>query len=238
MKLYDEVITQILSLCPEGKSLPTTPTDWQDLGKDNLILRSEMAYELGGSTDKTFALGATAVTDQKELVQGDEILLIGPDLGQIREDTHYARIALVRVREGAFGQGNALYNAVKKVEFVRYHVNPEGFMTRVSLMNGREGARVSRSAIKKGICFQKVGSLMLREYHKNPDIEAVKLIFVTDPNFPYGDLRQLARTTENITKAIDHILKTGMTDCKTCSLQKVCDEVEGMKQLHFGLTKW
>lgn len=237
MKLYDEVIAQILELCPEGLALPITEPDWPDLGKDNLILRSEMAYELGGSTEKTVALGATAVTDREELVQSDEILLIGQDLPDIHADTHYARIALVRVREGAFGQGNALYNAVKKVEFVRYHVNPEGFMTRVSLMNGRESARVSRSAIQKGISFQKVGSLMLREYHKNPDIAAVKLIFVTDSRFPYGNLRQLVRSTETITKAIDHILKTGMTDCKTCSLQKVCDEVEGMKQLHFGLTK-
>lgn len=174
--------------------------------------------------------------DWEDLVGEDEILLLGPDLPEIHADTHYARIALARVREGAFGQGNALYNAVKKVEFVRYHVNPVGFMTRVSLMNGRESARVSKDGIRKGISFEKVGGLMLREYHKNADIAAVKLLFITDPAFPFGELRQLIRSAESSTKAIDHILKTGMTDCKTCSLQKVCDEVEGMKQLHFGLT--
>lgn len=26
-----------------------------------------------------------------------------------------------------------------------------------------------------------------------------------------------------------------MTDCGSCSLQKICEEVEGMKELHFGL---
>lgn len=238
MKLYDEVITRILELTgTTGRKLPTGDPAWQDLGKENLILRQEMAYELGGSTDKTFALGATAVTDRKDLVGQDEILLIGQDLPDIHADTHYARIALVLVNEAAFGQGNALYNAVKKVEYVRYHVNPEGFMTRVSLMNGRESARVSRAGLQKGLNFRKVGNLMLREYHKNPDILAVKLIFITDPAFAFRELKELVRSAQGITKAIDHVLKSGMTDCKSCSLQKVCEEVEGIKQLHFGMTQ-
>ena len=29
-------------------------------------------------------------------------------------------------------------------------------------------------------------------------------------------------------------MTAAMTDCNICSLKKVCDEVEGIRQLHFG----
>ena len=39
---------------------------------------------------------------------------------------------------------------------------------------------------------------------------------------------------QEITRAIDHAMTAAMTDCNVCSLKKVCDEVEGIRQLHFG----
>ena len=235
MKLYDEVITAINALCRPfpAATLPAAP--WQEAGRENLVFRQDMAYELGGSGQGFFALGATAVTEEPSLVPGDELLCIGPDLSGIQKDTHYARIALVRVKTGTMAEGNALYDAVKKLEFVRYHVSPQGFMIRVSRINGRESARVSRDALNRGLSFSHVGTMMLRQFHKNPSIEAVRLIFITDPGFPFRELQALTRQTDSITKALDHILKTGMTDCGTCKLQPICDEVEGMKELHFGL---
>ena len=238
MKLYDPIISNILTLCEQASSrkLPVCHVDWPDLGKENLIFRQDMAYELGGGGDRFFALGATAVTDDPALVREDEIVLVGKDLPEITADTSYARIALVRVAPDTLGEGNALYNAVKQMEYVRYHVNPEGFMTRVSLMNGTESARVSKKALEKGLTFTQVGNLMLRQFHKNARIVSVKLIFITDPCFPFSALKEAVRETEKITRAIDHILKNGMTDCDRCSLQKVCEEVEGMKALHFNMT--
>ena len=234
MKLYDPVISEILALCRQraAAALPVCGSGWRDLGKENLIFRQDMAYELGG---RGFALGATAVTDDPALVPADAIVRIGRDLPEITGDTDYARIALVRVAPDTLGEGNALYNAVKQMEFVRYHVSPEGFMTRVSLINGTESARVSRAALAKGLTFTQVGNLMLQQYHRNARIVSVKLLFITDPDFPFPALKAAVRETEKITKAMDHILKSGMTDCGTCSLQKVCAEVEGMKELHFGV---
>ena len=143
----------------------------------------------------------------------------------------------MRVAPDTLGEGNALYNAIKQMEFVRYHVSPEGFMTRVSLINGTESARVSKKALAKGLTFTQVGNLMLRQFHKNARIVSIKLIFITDPCFPFSALKEAVRETEEITKAIDHILKNGMTDCDSCSLQKICEEVEGMKELHFSVQR-
>ena len=235
MKLYDDGIKELLSQIDmtTAKKLNIVNADWTDVGDHNLILRADMAYELGGGTFP--AVSAMAVTCNDEFVNTDEVLLIGPDLNEIKADTPYARIALVKVAEDSLGDGNTLYNAIRKIEYVRYHINPEGYMTRISASNNREPVRVSTDAIKKGLGFAQVGKLFLDTYHENKNIEAVKLIFITEPDFDYKLLSDQAKHLEDITGTIDHIFKNVMMDCGSCSLQKICDEVEGLRELHFSV---
>ncbi|MBE5913309.1 MAG: carbon monoxide dehydrogenase [Pseudobutyrivibrio ruminis] len=235
MKLYDESIKELLAGLDfsKAKSLDIANANWTDVGDHNLILRADMAYELGGGTHP--AVSAMAVTCNNEFVNGDEVLLIGPDLNEIKNDTPYARIAIVKVAEESLGDGNALYNAIRKIEYVRYHINPKGYMTRISASNNREPVRVGKEALNESLDFAKVGKLFLDTYHENKNIEAVKLIFITDPAFDYKSLAGQAKHLEDITGAIDHIFKNVMMDCGSCSLQKVCDEVEGLRELHFSV---
>lgn len=234
MKLYDEAIKELMPLLNQGtaKRLDTSNASWQDVGDHNLILRADMAYELGGGTE--YAVSGMAVTCDKSIVPEDEVVLIGPDLSEISADAPYGRIALVRVAEDSMGDGNALYNAIRKIEYVRYHINPEGYMTRISASNGREPVRVGKEALANGLGFAQVGKIFLDTYHENKNIEAVKLIFITDPDFDFKSLSAQAKHLEDITGTIDHIFKNVMMDCGSCSLQKVCDEVEGLRELHFS----
>ena len=237
MKLYDESIKELLAGIDmtSAKKLDIVNATWKDVGDHNLILRADMAYELGGGTFP--AVSGMAVTCNDEFVNTDEVMLIGPDLDEIKADTPYARIALVKVAEDSLGDGNILYNAIRKIEYVRYHINPEGYMTRISASNNREPVRVGKAALDKGLNFAKVGKLFLDTYHENKNIEAVKLIFITAPDFDYKSLSEQAKHLEDITGTIDHICKNVMMDCGSCSLQKICDEVEGLRDLHFATQK-
>ena len=232
MKLYDESIKELLAGIDmtSAKKLDIVNATGKDVGDHNLILRADMAYELGGGTFP--AVSGMAVTCNDEFVNTDEVMLIGPDLDEIKADTPYARIAFVKVAEDSLGDGNTLYNAIRKIEYVRYHINPEGYMTRISASNNREPVRVGKAALDKGLNFAKVGKLFLDTYHENKNIEAVKLIFITAPDFDYKSLSEQAKHLEDITGTIDHIFKNVMMDCGSCSLQKVCDEVEGLRELH------
>ena len=236
MKLYDEVINKWSSLL-EGCSLKNLNINGdcaKDAGSHQMILKSDCAYELGGSTPSVHALGATAVTGQASFFCGDEIILAGPDLKDIDKDISFARLTIVQVAENALGDGNTLYNAIKKIDNVRFHVNPEGYMPRISSVYGRESIRISKEALNKGLSFEKVGNLLIKKLKENPDVKAVKLIYITDPGFNFNELEASVKESADITKAIDHIMKNAMTDCNTCALQKVCDEVEGLRELHFG----
>ena len=69
----------------------------------------DAAYELGGSSKP--AVNFICVTTSAQLVEQDEILVFGPDLTELRGDSAYARIALLRVgghrvrRRGRHGAG-------------------------------------------------------------------------------------------------------------------------------------
>lgn len=237
MNLYDEVINTWMTLTKKHslKNFQVNLNDsWPDVGKNNFILPADMAYELGGSKKNLFAIGATAITSDTNLISKDEILLLGKDLTEIKEDCIYARISICLVDDNEIGQGEVLFGTVKAIDYTRYHVSPEGFMMRVSAFQKREGARVSKDAIKNKISFENIGNALIKSFHKNPKIKAVKVIFINDDCFNFKELEDSVKKCELITKAIDHISESSLMDCNTCGLQKVCEEVEGMRELHFN----
>lgn len=233
MKLYDEIIEKTMELAATcgGHVLSTADTPWQLASERSMVLRSEMAYELGSELNP--GLGVTIITDNADLVPQNEIIVCGKELDEIDHDLPYARIALVRVEDDRMGTDNALYNAIRKLEYVRYHFYPEGFMMRISASRNKESVRVSKEALKGGITFGKVGGAMIQAFERQEAVRAVKLIYITDPAFDYLALKELLTQSEAITETIDHMLKDLKMDCDVCNLKPVCDEVEGLRELHF-----
>ena len=229
MKLYDECfegVGEILSQYSVKSFEAQKYSHWESNDKNQIIFQSDTAYELGGGTLP--ALSSIALTDREDFVTRDEILLIGQDLGEIKGDSPFARIALLNVNEDEMGTGEKLYQTIRKIEYARYHIHPEGYMMRISAFTHREAARVGKDAVKKGLSFGHIGRFFIDEYKKNPQVKAVKLLFVTDPGFPYDKLEAIMKKSESITTALDHIMKDIRMDCQTCSLKTVCDEVEAL----------
>ena len=50
-------------------------------------------------------------------------------------------------------------------------------------------------------------------------------------------LKPIAKKADDITKTLSHILDGLPTDCGHCQLKPVCDEVEGMREMHLGKKK-
>ena len=61
------------------------------------------------------------------------------------------------------------------------------------------------------------------------------VIFLTDPAADYAALKALAKKSADVTGTLTHIFEGLPTDCSVCALKDICDEVEGMKELHFGV---
>ena len=235
MELYNSLIKESNSLLEKGspRVWEYRPGDaWKDIGSSELVLQKDAAYELGamGKGSANYVL----FTSSPELVDKDQILLYGSDLSEIKGDVDFARIVLLRV--GLIdGDDEAVYRTLKDIEFAKYHVYPEGYMVRMSPESYREQVRVSKQALKKGISFKNIGANYITAYKKDPNVLNATVIFVTDPGFDYGAMKKLAKKANDVTGTLTHILEGLPTDCSVCALKDICDEVEGMKELHFGV---
>ena len=237
MELYDSIIKKSEALF--GASAPKVyeydpAKAWEDVGANQLIMMRDSAFELGG--DSKPAVNYSCVTSSA-LVTKDEIIVYGKDLGEIKGSSPFARIAFVKVKP-LEGEGEEdtepVFRAIQDIDFIKYHVYPKGYMGRTSSESFREQVRVSRDAVAAGISFEKVGADYISKFKQNPNIEAVKLIFITAEDADYKELIASAKKVSDITRTLSKILEGMPTDCHSCSLKDICDEVEGMKELHFG----
>ncbi len=192
-----------------------------DYGYSQVILQRDTAFELSGT-------GFNLVTGNNI---DDEIIVIGKDLNEIKSDCKFARISIIKIDDTAEEQ--TAYNLIRKIEYVKYHYFPDGYMLRTTSRSHKEAVRVSKTAIKSGISFEKVGNLLINKYKEIPAVQNVRIIFITDENVDFNALFTIAEKNNQITETLNHIMNNVNFDCSTCNLKPICDEVEGMKELHF-----
>lgn len=194
---------------------------WQDLGQNELVMQRESAYELDG-------IGFNLITSKNI---ENKITVIGDDLGQISENRKFARISVISIDDIADEQ--KAYDIIRKIEYVKYHFFPKGYMIRTSSRSHKEVVRLSKSALNQSISFEKIGNLLIDKYKANPVVKSVHIFFITDKSIDYKMLEALAVKNHSITETLNHIMNNVNFDCSSCNLKPICDEVEGMRELHF-----
>lgn len=197
---------------------------WEDIGRNEVILQRDSKYELDG-------VGFNIVTSS--IIGDDEIVVIGDDLNAISSDRKFARISLIQIDD--IDDEQRAYNLIKKIEYAKYHYYPKGFMIRTASSSHKENIRVSKDALSKGLSFDGVGNILINKYKEIESVKAVKLIYITDKNVDYERLEMVAKRNYDIAQTLNHIMNSVNFDCSACNLKPICDEVEGMRELHFSI---
>lgn len=224
MEFFDSLICELSDLISEYQKANypcSEKNQWTDVGYSQVILQRDTAFELDG-------VGFNLVTSSDV---EDGIVVVGDELCSITAYRKFARVCLVQLEDSDNEQD--CYKTIKKVDYVKYHFFPEGYMIRTTSRSHKESVRVAKSALKKGISFEKAGNLLISKYKENPKVKAVKVIFVTASGADYKKLEAMAQKSGSIAETLNHIMNNVKFDCDTCNLKPICDEVEGMKELHF-----
>lgn len=241
MRLYDHLISEFRQMLEPYRVYCTV----RDVASDcyawesregQVLLKSEAATELGGGNLPAVSgmlctclhAGARHGADVGDLptVNGRKVMLYGPDLPALKGDVPYARVMLVNVKEEFTAEEYKLYNLFRSIEYLRYRVNPKGYMPRISTAQSREQVRVSADAVGSGLDFFKVGRVYGDACLKHPAVESAETFFITLADFDYRALQNLFDRAERITMSLEHSLNHLSMDCATCNLRRVCDEVE------------
>lgn len=194
---------------------------WQDVGQNELVMQRESAYELDG-------IGFNLVTS-KPVENG--VTVIGDDLSSIASNRKFARITVLSLDDADDEQ--RIYDLIRKIEYVKYHFFPNGYMIRTSSRGHKEVVRVSKASVNSGISFEKIGNLLLSKFLENQNVKSAHTYFISEKNFDYNKLEDIAKKNHRVTETLNHIMNNVNFDCNSCNLKPICDEVEGMRELHF-----
>lgn len=231
IKIYDKLIEETMSLVQGGSEfLYNCDEVCRSTQRGELLLSRDSAFELGGSSFP--AVNMTLFCSDEKM--NDSVILLGKDIPEVSGDTPYARVAIVSLDEGVLPDEDGLYRTLKDIEFVKYRFYPEGCLLRLSPESRREQIRVSKSAVSQGLSLKNIGFGFIEKYKKNPAVKAVKIIFITEKDFEYKKLRAMSEKAFRITESLNRIFDGLEIDCHSCELKAICDEVEGMRDLHFG----
>ena len=132
LSIYDKDISELKKCFNSDaygniKKLPADKS-WEVTAQESLVLKRDMAYELGGGMNK--AISSIAFTTSCECVSDDGVYLMGEDLQDIKEDISYARFTFIRLNESYIKDiqeknAEALHAALRAVDYVRYHNFPK-----------------------------------------------------------------------------------------------------------------
>ena len=225
MVLYDGFINRLSELVEDKKELPRSIKELQNGSKNDIIFGRDTAFELGGSQKS--CVSTLAVSSNMHF--SNMAYLVGRDLPQITGDFPFGKIVLVEIDEQT--DDDTAFNTVKELEQVKYKFYVRDFMTRASALNMREQIRVGKNAVKSGVSFADYGQKLIDTFLQNEKVKSVEVVFLTDFD-GYKELNSVAEKIKETTSALNHILDNVMFDCSTCNLKPICDEVEGMKELH------
>ena len=232
MNVYDNVIRDTRKALSgyTARELPVNHgKSWPMLEENEFLLRRDVAFELGMRTKPGTCYNAS--TSDSNLVGKDRILLYGKDIPEIKEDTVFSRITFLNVDN--IKDPNKAYQSIKRLEFARFKIIPEGYMILSSSMENRENVRVSKEAVKNGLDFSTIGNIIIDRYKNEFDVNNVEVIFITEELQEIKQLQRECEKVDEITNAFDHILKDVILDCDLCPLHPICDDVEELRQLHF-----
>ena len=230
LSIYDKDISELKKCFNSDaygniKKLPADKS-WEVTAQESLVLKRDMAYELGGGMNK--AISSIAFTTSSECVSDDGVYLMG-------------RFTFIRLNESYIKNiqeknAEALHAALRAIDYVRYHNFPKGYMMRISSVKEREPVRVSKQAIADGMTFSHIGSEMISAYRKRKEVEAVQIYFLTSKTADYELLYDKAHRIEQITDSLNHMFNGLVMDCSACKSRELCDEIDGMKELHKNLS--
>ena len=233
MNVYDNLIKETLDILQkqEFTQLKVHACDWNMLKSNEFLMGKEVRFELGDRFKDSVVYHVP--TSDRELIGEDKIFLIGEDLQNIKANTNFSRVTLFNIDD--IPDPNKAYIGVRKLNYERYKVIPEGYMVLSSSFENKENVRVSKKAIKKGLSFEVLGNLYIQHYKQLEGVNHVQIYFIVGDQDCVRDLIKVSQKVNEVTNAFDHILKNVILDCDVCPLKTICEDIEALRELHFSV---
>ena len=235
MNMFEQYFDDVRHILASGKfkeqagiSFFDSELTWPRGRPGDIILSSDTVIELGHP--QTESLAFLMWTDSPDKVRDGGITVIGPELSELASGkAPLGKITLIGGH--GFTEDNA-YERFQEMDMVRTRLSLQGHMLRAVPQQNREWSRISKDALKKGFSLKMLGNELIREYRKLEYVDAVEVIYLTTSAEDIQRLRPTGEKVSQIVRAMNKIFDNLELDCAACDYSDVCDEVEGLRDMH------
>jgi CO dehydrogenase/acetyl-CoA synthase beta subunit len=228
MALFDSPVQQLQAFLSSKlaagilREFPAHPDRfWPE--QASLVLEEDAALELGHPS-----LGSLSflVWTEAEFWQGDRVLLLGPDLTELKaKRAAWAEILLVR------GRFEDEYDRYRELREAVYETRLAGLMTRVLPSRQTLWSRVTRQALEQGLSVGHLGAALIRSLKHRPSVSSVWAVFITESKEEIARLEAIGREAGDIAGALIKMNEEMTLDCESCEFGSTCEKVVELKQI-------
>jgi CO dehydrogenase/acetyl-CoA synthase beta subunit len=217
-----------------SRTIPDVNDRRKDEKATGIIFKEDTRLELGHPSEGSCA--ATLATNERPLVEGGRITLVGPDIGETdRPKLPFAQITL------AYTDGNLEDTCSAMDRILHSSAQTDGYMLR-SVPN-MIWARVSNRAADAGFSLVELGSRLIGSLNANcAGIGGVDIFFATTAREDIAELNEIVAPARNQLRKLQtfgrredgsYECDTSL-DCNECPEKAVCDTIRDVITIRKG----
>ena len=230
MKLFDKYVKEAAALLQPylndaAAFIPEDGPLWPLTDRNSFIMERDTAVELGGYPKESVNL---IVSSSSELpVSG---LWVCGD-AETAETSHisFGKIVFLQTEELEDGQ---VYDFQQAVQLADLRLYLEHVMSRTSSRQYQMNLRIGKKAADTGLGLDALARTMRQHFLQIPGVKDAAVILLAGDSLLYKQLLPIAEKVKDVTAALNTMFEGIDMDCGSCSLNEICDEVEGLREMH------
>ena len=244
MKLFDKYMEEAAAVLQPylneyGSPVAADGPAWPLAEKNPFIMERDTALELGGYPKESVNLILSS-SEFRRLEGAETRLILNFDptksgeirdlIGSGQENHHsFGKIVLLQTEEMA---DDAVYGFQQAVQLADLRLKLEGVMTRSSSRQYQINLRISRKAADDGLGLGAMARTIRDHFLQVPHVGDAAVILLTGDSPLYKQLLPIAEKVKDVTVALNTMFDGIDMDCGSCNLSEICDEVEGLREMH------
>ena len=212
--------------------MPTGSRLWPQEERNPFIMERDTAVELGGWPKESINLIAS--TSGALPVNGVCIAAPPGIKEQIRTGKPERHISFGRIlllKTDVFPE-EEIYDYQQQVQISDIRLHLRDVMVRSSGSQSLINLRIGKRAAAEGFSLETMGHTMREYFRALPHVRDAAVILLAGDSPLYKQLQPVAENIRQITLALNTIFDDIDMDCGSCNLSEICDEVEGLREMH------
>ena len=240
MNIFDNYILAIqnaLSLA-EISRLDFSKIKWELTEKNTFLMERDTAIELGGYPKESVNIIVPS-SDMYSLINFDDgIYCIGDPslLSKKAVEKHISFGKIVFLETNGLAEKD-YYDFTQSELLTDSRVRMKDVMLRQSPVNYNTNLRISKKAVKNGFDAKIMGTVIYDAFHALENVSHVTVLLIFGDSPLYRQLFEIAENIKEATLTINHIFDGITMDCGRCDVKEICNEIEGMRELHQKMTR-